>query len=173
MTVLGSRDGSAEPDVLSSFLPPWKARRDSASELNGDDAPLDCLDTAAAYDEEPVPEEGRAYEHTLRQLRHLATSLGVQRVPKSAYTTDRVLQTGGFGKVSLVHVEGVDQRLALKTVRLSRSVTFSSRRLGDIVHFCCLALRISGGSSLDGTACSCRHVSRSPVAQCALVRHRN
>jgi hypothetical protein len=171
MTVLGSRDGSAEPDVLSSFVPPWRARRDSAWELNGDDAPLDCLDTAAAYDKEPVPEEGRAYELTLRQLRHLATSLGVQRLPKSAYSTDRVLQTGGFGKVSLVHVEGVDQRLALKTVRGTRRVGHSAWEITSTFAAC--ALRISGGSSLDGTACSCRHVSRSPDAQCALVRHRN
>ena len=97
---------AAEPDVLAVFVAPWRTRVDSASELHhARDAPCDAGDCDTA-----------PQDRTLAQLRRAALAAGGS-LCKANFVTQKVLETGGFGRVQLVRVEGVDAPLALKTVR--------------------------------------------------------
>ena len=121
---------AAEPDVLAVFVPPW-TRVDSASELCDPRDAHNALCAARDCDTCTTPQD----RTTLAQLRRAALAAG-GTLGKASFATDRLLQSGGFGRVSLVRVEGVDAPLALKTVcRALRPEVLSARGVGRLSRF--------------------------------------
>ncbi len=153
-----SPPAEADEDVLSTFVPPYhRAVFDSATDLVARDGGARCGDVDGG---EAAGTACSAHERTLAQLRAAAKCSGLTRLRLSAYTTERSLQTGGFGRLTLVRVEGVDAPLAMKTVR--------ARHKGSARVRC---RYLASGCNARGT-CAPAGVARACQARVRVVRTR-